>query len=49
MSDETPRPGTDEVADGSTTPETTPGPPETDLHNEKVDERPSEDERFDAG
>src|SRR5690606_19467036 len=45
MSDEneTPQPDTD----GATTPETTPGPPETDLHNEKVDETP--DERFDAG
>ena len=45
MSDEheTPKAGTD----GATTPETSPGPPETDLHIEKVDETP--DERFDAG
>ena len=45
MSDENETPQPD--ADGATTPETTPGPPETDLHNEKVDETP--DERFDAG
>ena len=33
----------------TTTPLTNPGPPETDLHNEKVDEPVDEDERFDAG